>query len=247
MEFFKKQFNEIREYLAKTCQQGEVKEIRHKKKGTWPKGKAGNLVLEQDMAVELGHPQSESTAMLIWTNDSGNIKDRQITIIGPELPEAQEKQLPFGKAVLIGGNDFTIDNSYDRYREMESIRYDVDLKGYMMRAASQYQREWSRVSNEAILEGFTLEILGGALIDQLKEIEFVTSVEVIFVTSNKEDVGSLKTISEQAIRITSAMNKMAVEMSLDCSECEFEDICDEVSALKSMRDSMKMKEGETIN
>jgi hypothetical protein len=28
------------------------------------------------------------------------------------------------------------------------------------------------------------------------------------------------------------MNKMAVEMSLDCRECEFEDVCDDVSALK---------------
>lgn len=239
MEFFDKQLKEVREFLEKMNCRGNVREIMHTQKTDWPKGGNRNLVLAQDMAVELGNPQSESTSMLLWENDSGRINDGKITIIGPELTETNAKQLPFGKVVLVGGSLFTTDNSYDRYREMESIRYDVDLKGYMMRAASQFQREWSRVSKEAIDNGFSLEVLGGALMDHFREKDFVTSVEIIFVTSSKEDVVSLKGIAEQAIRITSAMNKMAEEMALDCSECEFEDVCEDVSALKTMRDEMK--------
>ena len=57
--------------------------------------------------------------------------------------------------VIVGGSDFDEDNTYDRYREMELLRYDIHLKGYMMRGVSQQQREWSRVSKEAINNGFS--------------------------------------------------------------------------------------------
>ena len=44
----------------------------------------------------------------------------------------------------------------NRYREMELAKYDVSLAGYMMRAVSQYQREWSRISRQAVAAGFSL-------------------------------------------------------------------------------------------
>ncbi|MBU0995118.1 MAG: hypothetical protein KJ737_21700 [Proteobacteria bacterium] len=238
MEFFDKQFTDIRAFLDRKKASGHVREIIHDKKTDWPKGGNRNLVLEQDMAVELGNPQVESTSFLLWENDSGKIKDGRISIIGPDLNETTEKKLPFGKIVLVGGHAFSTENSYGRYREMESIRYDIDLKGYMMRAASQYQREWSRVSKEAIANGFSFKILGGTLIDRFKEKDFVSSVEVIFITSSKAEIIGIKGIADQAIRITSAMNKMAVEMSFDCDACEFTDVCDDVAALRSMRNKM---------
>jgi CO dehydrogenase/acetyl-CoA synthase beta subunit len=235
MGYFDKQFAELKGFLAKVCPENDVKETVHKNEISWPVGRRRTLVLEPDMAIELGHPRTESTSMLIWADYSDEIHDRRITVIGPDLSEAPEKQLPFGKVVLVGGKNFTPDNSYDRYKEMDSLRYKVDLQGYMMRAVSQYQREWSRVSKTAISQGFSLEILGGVLIDQLRKKQFISSVEVIFVTSKKEDVVLLEKISKQAMQITSAMNKMAIEMSLDCKGCEFEEVCEDVAELKSMR------------
>lgn len=239
MTFFERQFNEIRAFMERKKAAGTVREIVHSKKTVWPEGGNRNLVLEQDMAVELGNPQNESASFLLFEDDSGQIKDGRISIVGPDLPQSVDKKLSFGKVVLVGGTDFSHENSYDRYREMESIRYDIDLKGYMMRATSQYQREWSRVSREAIQDGFSLEILGGKLIDRFRENAYVSSVEVIFVTSSKEDVIVLKEIAEQAIRITGAMNKMIVEMSFDCDACEYTDVCQDVSALRSMREKIK--------
>ncbi|MEZ4578964.1 MAG: hypothetical protein R2875_13445 [Desulfobacterales bacterium] len=64
--------------------------------------------------------------------------------------ELSGQQVSFSQNRDGWGTDFNADNSYDRYREMELLRYDIHLKGYMMRGVSQYQREWSRVSHEAM-------------------------------------------------------------------------------------------------
>ena len=237
MEFFDTQFQDLRSFMQEKTDQGLVRGFTRQEK-SWPRGGNRNLVLEQDMAVELGNPQTESTSFMLWENDSGTIRDNHISLIGPDLGEAADVRLPFGKIVLVGGKDFTPDNAYDRYREMEAIRYDIDLKGYMMRAASQYQREWSRVSKAAMNDGFSLVTLGSTLIDRFKEKSFVSAVEVIFITSSREDILAVKEVSEQSMRIISAMNKMAEEMSFDCDACEYNDVCSDVAALRSMRNNM---------
>jgi hypothetical protein len=59
------------------------------------------------------------------------------------------QSLPFGKVVLLKLQGMDENNCYERHRQIDMARYDLNLKGYMMRAASQYMREWSRVSREA--------------------------------------------------------------------------------------------------
>ncbi|MDY7030562.1 MAG: hypothetical protein SVY10_01465 [Thermodesulfobacteriota bacterium] len=212
----------------------------------WPSGGDRNLVLSQDMAVELGSPNDESVSFLIWRDDDGRVHDRCISTVGPDLPESVNKHLPFGKVVMIAGRNFSADNAYTRYREMEGLRYDVNLQGYMMRAVSQYLREWSRVSREAIERGFSLRILGADLIDRYHALDYVTAVEIIFVTSSRDDVLTLKKIGAKSARIISAMNKMAEELSFDCDTCEYMDVCQDVGALRSMRNSIKGDSWENV-
>jgi len=121
------------------------------------------------------------------------------------------------------------------------LRYGIDLKGYMMKAASQYQREWSRVSHEALDRGFSSGILGGALLERFKALEFVETCEVFFVTSSGEDVRELKNISNAVIQIVGAMNKMLEELSFDCDDCEYVDVCSDVFELKKMKMSAERK------
>ncbi len=166
---------------------------------------------------------------------------KQITIVGPDLPELAGQSVPFGKIVIIGGDGFNAENSYDRYRLLDLVRYDIKLKGYMMRGASQFQREWSRVSKEAISKGFSFKNLGGALIDKFMELSFVRSVEVIFITANQKDIVEMSVVSSKAFRIIGAMNKMVEEISFDCDSCDYLDVCSEVEELRSMRHSTKKK------
>jgi CO dehydrogenase/acetyl-CoA synthase beta subunit len=167
-------------------------------------------------------------------------------VVGPDLPQLSGKQVSFGKIVMVAGDDFNEDNSFDRYREMELLRYDIPLKGYMMRAVSQYQREWSRVSREAVDKGFSFHILGGALIDKFIQLEYVKSVEVMFITSSRQDVLELSTTADEAVKIIGAMNKMAADLSFDCDTCEYNDVCDDVSELRSMHSKLKNEKAANV-
>jgi CO dehydrogenase/acetyl-CoA synthase beta subunit len=241
MGLFDKQFEAVTAFLDQKKSQGMVSERTHKEKTGWPSEKNRNLVLSQDCAVELGNPKDASTSFLLWVNDPTLLKNGRISVVGPDLAQLSGKQVSFGKIVIAGGSDFNADNSYDRYREMELLRYDIHLKGYMMRGVSQYQREWSRVSVDAISRGLSFEHLGGALMDQFLTLDYVDAVETIFITSGREDVICAQAIGNEIFRLISAMNKMAEELSFDCDTCDYNDVCGDVAELRNMRKAMAKK------
>lgn len=204
----------------------------------WPSGGAGNLVLAADTGVELGSPREESVSFALWSESDHAVRDGGITLIGPDLGEAGCRDLPYGKVVMVSGAGFDGENDYDRYRELERARYDVDLEGYMIRAASLYQKEWVRISREALKKGLSFRVLGGALIGRLRKIEFVRNAEVLFVTSSAEDVRKLKAFAGKAAVLVGAMSKIFEETQMDCDACEYQPVCDEVTALRKMRESL---------
>jgi CO dehydrogenase/acetyl-CoA synthase beta subunit len=112
----------------------------------------------------------------------------------------------------------------------------------MMRGASQYQREWSRVSREAVAGGFSFRHIGGALMDHFLSLPYVQSVETLFITSSRAEVLEAKSIADQVFTLISAMNKMAEEMSFDCDTCDYNAVCGDVAELRSMRKSLKSRE-----
>jgi len=232
MDLFGETLTGIRKYIeGKTCRSRIIKD----QKNVWPSGKGRNVVLSDEMAVELGSPQMNSVSCLIWTENHDLVHDGMVSLIGPDIKDSPEKSLPFGKIVLLGVSGFDEESAYDKYKEMEAVRYSLDLKGYMIRAVSQYQREWSRISREAVQKGFSFEVLGGALREEYLKKDYIHAVEFLFVTSSAEDVGELQEITKNVGRTISAMNKMLSEIDPDCDECEYNDVCDEVDELKGMR------------
>jgi CO dehydrogenase/acetyl-CoA synthase beta subunit len=214
---------------------GNLKRVNFSNTHSWPSAGDRNLVLQSDTAIELGNPADEAVAFSLWTETPGMVKDNCITLIGPDITASAAPRIVFGKIVLIEGSGFDGENAYDRYREMDLVRFDLSLKGYMMRAANQNMREWSRISKEAVDNGFSFSVLGSALIAEFKKIDYIKSVEVIFITSTAKDVAALRPMAEQVWKINSAMSKMSDEMSSDCTDCEFEEVCDEVTELRKMR------------
>jgi CO dehydrogenase/acetyl-CoA synthase beta subunit len=204
----------------------------------WPAGGGRNIVLKEDMGLELGSPQMESLSCLLWTQDLSLIEDGKIILAGPDFPESRGMSLPFGKVVLAAVEGFTEDNAYDRHKDLDFLRYSLDLKGFMMRSVSQYMREWCRIATSAIRDGFSVRILGSELIRLFHTKPYVKAVEVIYVTSSPEDVIRLREITSPAERIIAAMNKMAAEMDFDCSSCDYQDVCDEADGLKGMREKL---------
>lgn len=236
MELFSTIIEEVRAFVASRAAVCSVITAAR----PWPIGGPRNIVLADDIAVELGSPQMESLSCILWTDQHTKLNDGALTIIGPDIAAARGS-LPFGKIVLVGVDGFDAENTYDRARELEGARYNLDLQGYMIRAVSQYQREWCRISREAARQGFCFEVLAGALMTELRKLPYVREVEMICVTSSPEDVRELQRIIKDVGRIIGAMNKMASELDADCTDCEFQDVCDEAEELKGMRERMRKK------
>lgn len=201
----------------------------------WPSKQTGNLVLASDTAVELGNPRSESVSFLVWTENERAVFDGNITLVGPDISEAKGQSLPFGKVVLLHVEGMNEENCYERHRKLELARYDLDLNGYMLRAVSQYLREWSRISAAAFENGFSFSIFAKELSNVYRVFDFVKGVECVFVTSSTEDVRLLKGMGDKMERRISAMNKMAAEINFDCDSCEYTDVCAEVEGLRMIR------------
>ena len=213
----------------------------------WPAGGSRNIVLKEDLGVELGNPEMESVSCLLWTENLSWIEDKRITLVGHDFFESAAKSLPFGKVVLVGVESFDEDNVYERHKNLDFLRYDLDLKGFMMRAVSQHMREWCRISKEALSKGFSVRHLGSSLMSLIAQRPYVKSVEMIFFTSSSEDVARLKEITAHSEKIISAMNKMAGEFDYDCSSCDYQEVCDEADGLKGMRDKLMKKSGKALH
>lgn len=209
----------------------------------WPSGHRG-IVLKEDMGLELGSPDKDSVSCLLWTGELSTVEDGRITLAGPDFPESQDNSLPFGKVVIAGVAGFDEDNAYDRHKELDFLRYDLDLDGFMMRAVSQYMREWCRISSHALAKGFSVRTLGTELIRLFRRKPYVKAVEVIYVTSSTEDVARLGEITAPAEKIITAMNKMAAEFNYDCTSCDYQEVCDEAEGLKGMRDRLRERSRE---
>lgn len=205
---------------------------------TWPRV-ASQMIFDADTAVDLGHPQMESAAFLMWTDAPEKINDKHITLIGPDLKEAGLSKLPFGKIVLISGHGFNEENAFQRYQEMEALKFALNLDGYMLRAIPQENKEWSRVSKRALQAGFSLKVLGNELIREFHGLEYVDAVEVIFITSSAADVQIFKPIAEKVKKVYQAMNKMFDNIEYDCRNCSFSDVCNEIDGLKTMHQKNK--------
>ena len=244
MELFKDTIEEVRTFIGQT----EPRRICNEDhSNVWPKGGGRNIVLKEDLGLELGSPEKDSVSCLLWTHDLTQIEDGRITLLGKDFPGSQGLSLPFGKVVIVGVEGFTEDNAYERHKDMDFLRYNLDLKGFMLRAVSQFMREWCRISKEALGANFTAQVLGSALIQLFRAQPFVKTVEVIYCTSSTADVGRLKEITSPAEKIIAAMNKMAGEMDFECGSCDYQDVCDEADGLKGMRDRLMEKSKEAMH
>jgi len=195
------------------------------------------IILRGDTFMELGSPETGSCAFLLWTDDVSLVCDGRITFIGPDIPEAPGTSLPFGQVLMVAGPDLT---SQD-HRPLENAQYIADhIEGYMIRSVSQQM--WSRVSREAAGKGFSFETLGRALMAIYKtEMPAVTAMEVLFVTSSKEDLGPLEEMAAQVRQIfvktltedwkARGFNVYECNSGWDCQVCPDQVVCDDIKEI----------------
>ena len=191
------------------------------------------IVFKEDTWLELGDPKTTSLAPVLVTERKDLVTDGAITLIGPDISEVSGS-IPFAQILII----YSTEIKDEDYRKINSFQYELELKGYMIKAVPSSLSIWSRVSNDSVKAGLSFEILGRALIDSYRSKFNLQSAEVIFVTSSEEDVKELEEISSKVKRILKAMSKMIEEMSFDCSSCEYIDVCDDVRELRDLRERL---------
>ena len=204
----------------------------------WPKDPM-QVILQNETAVELGSPGTDSISMVLLTADSSLVDDGKITLIGSDLPACRGDSIAFGKLLFVAGHGFSEDNWHKRYEEASLSRLSLDLAGCSPRSFPQAMREWMRVSQKGIDAGFTFDVLAREQYRALHEMEFVDAVEIVFITSGSADVVRFKDIAERAAKAERAMNKMAEQLVYNCGECEFQDVCDEVDELRKMHEKQQ--------
>jgi CO dehydrogenase/acetyl-CoA synthase beta subunit len=191
------------------------------------------IVLSEDTWLELGNPKTNSAAPVLVTESLDLVHDGAVTLVGPDIPEVRGS-LPFAQILLIASDQLQEED----YRKINSFQYELELRGYMIKAIPSSLNIWSRVSEESVGEGFSFEVLGSAIVDRYKSTFSIPSMEIVFVTSSEEDVEELEELRHKVTRILSAMNKMIEELSFDCSSCEYLDVCGDVRQLGALREKV---------
>lgn len=236
MGLFDEQVAELEAYISEALAEG-IARVLEPVSGAWPEGPS--IVLEEDMALELGNPSGGSLSVLVWTD--APVADGRVTLVGPDILEASSSSMPLGQVLIVSAR---FDNEYDSFRDIRDAVYDSSLEGFSVRAMPSRQTLWCRVSKGAAASGLSFAHIGSTYIEALKSVEGVMGAEALFVTAGPEDIGRLKPAAAGAHRLVEAMMKMYQENNFDCETCEYADVCDTVMDLKMIRTRLEAEQSE---
>lgn len=190
-----------------------------------------SVIFLSDTAFELGGSQKPCVSSLAVTSDME--LSNSVYLQGSDLNEIKTDS-PFGKFVFIQVEDFTDEQeTFNKIKEMESLRYRLSVDGFMTRASALNMREQIRVSKKVLKSGVTFADYGNALLKEYLKIPYVKSAEIYFVT-DFDDFEKLNSAAKKISQTTSALNHIFDNIMFDCSTCNLKEICDEVDGLKEL-------------
>jgi len=204
-------------------------------------GASPGIILRSDTFAEIGNPEAGSTAFLLWTDNPSLINDGKITLIGPDIPESPGASLPFAQVLIVAGPEL----SDKDHQTLEHTQFVADrIEGYMIRSVAQVI--WSRVNKDAAARGFRFETLGRALMSIFKtDLPKVQAMEILFVTSGKDDLEPLGTMGAQVNKIFKSMlredwkargfNVYECASGYDCKACPDQPVCDDIKEVIKVR------------
>ncbi len=204
-------------------------------------GAGSGIVLRGDTFAELGSPEAGSCAFPLWTNNTALTKDGRITLIGPDILESRGASLPFAQILIAAGKEL----SDKQHSALDESQYISDqIEGYMVKSTPG--RMWTRTSNTVAERGFGFEALGKALMAIYKlHIPQIEAMEIVFVTSSKEDVRKLDEIAEQVKKISKDIIRetwlargydiLECTLGWDCNSCPDKPVCDDIKAVITVR------------
>ena len=190
-----------------------------------------SVIFLSDTAFELGGNNKPCVSSLAVSSDMEF--SNSVYLLGGDLDKIKSDS-PFGKFVLLQIEDFPNEqDTFNKIKELEALRYHLNVDGFMTRASALNMREQIRVSKKAIKSGVTFSDYGQTLLNEYLKFDYVKSAEIYFVT-DFNDFDKLNSVAKKIGQTTSALNHIFDKIMFDCSTCNLKKICDEVDGLKEL-------------
>ena len=190
-----------------------------------------SVIFLSDTTFELGGNNKPCVSSLAVSSDLEF--SNSVYLLGDDLNEIKTDS-PFGKFVFIQVENFENEQeTFDKIKELEALRYHLNVEGFMTRASALNMREQIRVSKKAIKSGVTFVDYGNTLLKEYLKFPYVKSAEIYFVT-DFDDFEKLNSVAKRISQTTSALNHIFDNVMFDCSTCNLKEICDEVDGLKEL-------------
>ena len=190
-----------------------------------------SVIFLSDTAFELGGNQKPCVSSLAVSSDI-EFSD-SVYLLGADLNEIKADS-PFGKFVFVQVKEFDNEqDTFNKIKELEALRYHLNVEGFMTRASALNMREQIRVSKKTIKSGVTFADYGRTLLNEYLGFPYVKSAEIYFIT-DFDEFEKLELIAKKISQTTSALNHIFDNVMFDCSTCNLKEICDEVDGLKEL-------------
>lgn len=233
MELFDNYITNIQSLLAEQS----VKRFAYNADNAWPIDVKSALILVRDSAYELGGSDYPSVGLTAVTENLD--VESGVEVIGKDLSQISA-DTPFAKIVLLKIKSITADEQtlFNTVKELEYVKYKVNVRGFMARASAMNFREQVRVGKDAVKQGITFEKVGNALIKAYLQNPNVTSAKIIFVTDNSIDFDYLTSTAEKIREVTKTLNHILDNVIVDCKSCNLKPICDTVEGMRELHIKM---------
>lgn len=206
------------------------------KLGSWPDAGRRNLVLQSEMAFELGPGRMPAVSLFAAAPDDAVLEGDSLRLLGPDLSEMR-KSGPYARIALLRVKPevWTEENAlYASLTRLKNARYSVSPRGYMPRVDSSADREPVRVSARALNEGLTVSGVAGCYRDAYRRYPEALGVTQIFVTDPEFDYAALERVSASCAGVIKALDHILKDFKMDCDTCKLKAVCAEVEGLREL-------------
>lgn len=239
-------YDSIIEKIDALTGNGAKRVFKYDESKAWRETKEFELILQKDMAYELGGDNKPAVNFTCVTTNADFFNGDEVVVIGEDLPKLAGS-VPYARiAVLLTdelGNSELEDNEaiFRSVQAMDFVKYRVYPEGYMVRTSGQTGREQVRISKKALKEGMNFEKIGATFIKRYKVNKQVKNVKLIFVTDPNADYKGLTDSAKKVYDITHSLSKILEGLPTECASCSIKEICDEVEGMKELHFGKKSK------
>lgn len=234
-------YDSIIEKISEMTGKSKPAVYSYSSKKCWEESEEYELILQKEMAYELGGEGKPSANFTCVTTEEKYFDGDQVLVYGPDL-KSIKKAVPYARITLLLTSDIeniskkktNTEAVFRAIQSMDFVKYHVYPKGYMVRTSGMTNREQVRISKKAIKAGISFEKIGNTFIRHYKENKYVKNVKVIFITAEDARYDEITSSAKKVADITSSLSQILQGLPTECGSCGLREICDEVEGMKEL-------------